>query len=69
MNVKEIIKEYLEKNNYDGLFSDDCCCDIEDLMCCFVECIELCEPGIKMPCTPSECPEGGGCGYHIGERK
>ena len=36
MNLKEIVKEYLEKNEYDGLFNGDveCACSLDDLMPC-----------------------------------
>ena len=34
MTVREIVKEYLEKNGYDGLFVDECTCSLEDLMPC-----------------------------------
>ena len=45
MNGKEIIKEYLIKNGFDGLYADDCGCFIDDLMPCSSEyCLE-CEPG------------------------
>jgi len=46
-NVKEIVKEYLERNGFDGLwFSDGCGCCIEDLMPCDGN-VSLCEPGYK----------------------
>lgn len=34
MTTREIIKEYLEKNKYDGLCNDECDCCLEDLMSC-----------------------------------
>jgi hypothetical protein len=37
MNVKEIIKKYLEENEYDGLYYNDgesCGCYIDELMPC-----------------------------------
>ena len=64
MNVMEIIKDWLMKNNYDGLFSDgECACVIRDLMpCCEYSSIH-CEPGYKLPC---DCGEHD---YHIGPHK
>jgi hypothetical protein len=49
MTIKEIVKEYLSNNGYDGLFSDiiDCGCEISDLMPCCYEGIENCESGYK----------------------
>jgi hypothetical protein len=48
MNCAEIIKEYLEKNGYDGLFNVDgeCGCEINNLNPCG-ECLADCEPGYK----------------------
>lgn len=35
MKVKEIVKAYLEKNGFDGLYNDNCCaCKLDDLMPC-----------------------------------
>ena len=36
MDVKQIVREYLEKNGYDGLYSENgrCGCDFEDFMPC-----------------------------------
>ena len=53
MTVKDIIKEYLINNGYDGLFSSDteCACTIKDLNACDERCDD-CEPGYlqKTPC-------------------
>lgn len=37
MTVREIVKEYLEKNGYDGLYNEDedgCGCELDDFMHC-----------------------------------
>lgn len=47
MDVKEIIKEYLEKNDFTGLIGDSCGCEIEDLIPCGEDC-SLCKPGYKV---------------------
>lgn len=64
MEVVDIVKEYLIKNKYDGLYScesgDLCCCTIDDLEPCG-EMRGNCEAGHKVPC---ECGEG--CDFHIG---
>ena len=47
MNVYEITKKYLIDNGYDGLFTDDCGCLVDDLMPCDGDC-SYCEAGYKM---------------------
>ena len=57
MNVLEIVKEYLEKNSYDGLFDDDneCGCEIKDLAPCGgLE--DNCESGHKFYCDETGKP-------------
>ena len=44
MNVYEITKKYLIDNGYDGLFTDDCGCLVDDLMPCDGDC-SYCEAG------------------------
>lgn len=51
--IKEIVKEYLEKNGYDGLLNDDCACLLNDLYPCGE--IGNCQAGYKGACT---CGEG-----------
>lgn len=44
--VKDIIIDYLNKHDFDGLAGDDCGCEIDDLFCCgdyFTDCT----PAIK----------------------
>jgi hypothetical protein len=55
MTGKEIIKEYLEKNGFDGLYIDDCGCDKSNLMPCESDGCMHCEAGYKHPCL---CGEG-----------
>jgi hypothetical protein len=50
MTVKEIVKEYLIKNGYDGLCTEDCACTIDGLLNTpreFGCCAENCEPAYK----------------------
>ena len=47
MNVYEITKKYLIDNGYDGLFTDECGCLVDDLMPCGFEC-GYCQPGYKL---------------------
>jgi len=64
MDVREIVKEYLEKNGYDGLFHPGMCsCTSDDLFPCG-EPYPWCEPGYKVPCA---CGEG--CDFDIGRDK
>jgi len=56
MTVLEIVEKYLRDNGYDGLCSDDCGCDLEDLASCGGESLANCEPGYKSPCPgPEDC--------------
>jgi hypothetical protein len=68
VTVKEIIKEYLERNGFDGLWSeDDCGCENSDLFPCEGEYgsgIPDCKPGYKSKC-PEDCGEHE---WHIGEK-
>jgi len=50
MNVKEIVREHLEENGYDGLFHDECGCKIGDLLPCKSNCDD-CEPGFIQDCS------------------
>jgi hypothetical protein len=69
MTVKEIVKEYLEKNGFDGLCSENCGCGIDNLMPCEKWNIPLCEPAYMLICQGNKkCPlhnrcEGGREGY------
>lgn len=64
MNIKEIIKEYLEENGYDGLCNDECGCSNYDLMCCG-EPNTNCKPAYLIKCGECNinCPERGEPGH------
>lgn len=68
MNVKEIVYSYLINNKYDGLFCEDCGCQVNDLMPCN-NVIDHCEAGHKVPCDPETCGANGNCEFHIGEKE
>jgi hypothetical protein len=63
MTVKEIIVKYLKENGFDGLYSDNCGCLVNDLMPCSDYGIDLCEAGVKKDCHNCENikePDGSG---------
>lgn len=73
MAIKEIILDYLKKNNYDGLCNPDveCGCGIDDFMPC--DNIDInCQPAYKKLCKNCgdfnsengcfyDCSRGDGC--------
>ena len=69
MTVKEIVKDCLEKNGYDGLCSENCGCGLDDLMPCSGSETKNCQPAYKLICQGNKkCPlhnrcEGGREGY------
>ena len=67
-SVKDIIRRYLKRNKYDGLYNPygDCGCEVDDLMHCCCECIEGCTPGYKVPYNPETCLADGDYEWHIG---
>lgn len=56
MIAKEIVKNYLKRNGYDGLAGDECGCERSDLMPCG-EFGANCEAGhkVKCDCDCGEC--------------
>lgn len=59
MTVHEIVKKYLIENGYDGLYTDDCGCLVEDLMPCSCDC-SYCNAGYKV-----DAKEARELGYDI----
>ncbi len=57
MNVKEIVKKFLEDNGFDGLWSNDneCGCEISDLMPCGQVEENDCSPGVKIVFEDGMC--------------
>ena len=59
MTVKEIVKDYLEKNGYDGLWCEGCCgCGLYNLMPCENDDALSCEPAYNHGCN-GDCAECG----------
>ena len=59
--VLNLVQEWLELNEYDGLYCEECSCVLDDLAACGHLLCD-CEAGHRIPCT---C--GGGCDFHIGD--
>ena len=52
--ILPLVKEFLELNEYDGLyFPGECGCESDDLAPCGEDCLD-CLPGYKRICTPDE---------------
>ena|GEM_PF-3404563 len=47
MNVKQIIKNYLKENGFDGLCCNSCGCGLNKLFDCDGDGMEKCQPGYK----------------------
>ena len=64
MNIKTIIKEYMEANGYDGLYSPDydCACAIYDQRPCDENCLD-CEVGYQNDCK--SCTQKADCDNRI----
>ena len=65
-NVKQIIAEWLHENSYDGLCTNDCGCQITDLMPCESP-QDRCVPGYLRMCKEGDGPLGHG--WEIRETK
>ena len=67
MNAKQMIKEYLYNNGYDGLCSieGECGCKLDDLAPCYHLSIDDCQAGHLVDCDPETCPVDGDCEWHI----
>ncbi len=69
MEVRQIVEQWLRANKYDGLTTEDCGCEVDDLMPCG-EIISDCKAGYKVPCPgPEDCPTDGDCPWHISTTK
>ena len=66
-NVLDMVKDYLKRNGYDGLYNarGDCACKLEDLAPCS-ELTEHCTAGYLQPCG-CPCHGEGKHAWHICE--
>lgn len=64
MNVKDIVKKYLEFFEYDGLagkcYNEGCGCGLNDLMPC-ENASPDCVPAKRFKCSQSDCPMPSSC--------
>ncbi len=68
--IRNIVKEWLEKKEYDGLYLEDvgCGCLLGDLMpCCTPD--ERCQAGYQINFNNDKCSCGEGCDWHIGPER
>ena len=65
MNVKDIVRQWLNENGYDGLSSEECGCELADLMPCDEPNVVLCVAGHRGKCNPETCAADGDCPWHI----
>ena len=69
MEIRQITEKWLRANNYDGLVTEDCGCEVNDLMPCDNYKPDCCA-GYKVPCPGGEdCPADGDCPWHISTSK
>jgi len=63
ITVKDIVKQYLRNNGYDGLGHEDseCACDIDNLMWCGADGISECVPAYRWECEEDECCDDPVC--------
>lgn len=56
MNVKNMVEEFLDLYDYEGLFNDiaECACDRDNLFPCGSKGVENCRPGYKVKCDPND---------------
>lgn len=51
MTIKEIVREYLEAHEYDGLAGDECGCGGDDLYACGTPDMAYCEAAYRNVCA------------------
>ena len=69
MEIRQIVEKWLRANNYDGLVTENCGCEVDDLMPCDNYRPD-CTAGYKVPCPGGEdCPADGDCPWHISTSK
>jgi len=71
MAIRDIIKQWLKDNGYDGLVDEpgECGCTLDDFMPCCEGWMLDCEPGYKRPCPGEDKCEYNCGGWHIATEK
>lgn len=66
MNVTDIVREWLLAHGYEGLCSENCGCDVDDLAPCRGDnCFADCVPAYRVSdCGVPECECAGTLHYH-----
>lgn len=75
-DLSDYLAEKLRGDGFSGLYDDDCCCELGDLIPC-IEASARCRPGYKHECdecprTEDDCPVGDWCtpgGFCVGPDK
>lgn len=68
MSIRDIVREYLKTNGYDGLYNPEtCACEVDALMPCDEPSMGECSPGYKVSGCEEWC--GMGCPWHITAKK
>jgi len=57
ITIKEIVENYLEGSDYDGLYCEACSCKLNDIMPCN-GINPYCRPGHLLKCKGEKCPYG-----------
>lgn len=61
MEVRDILKQWLSANGYDGLYGYECGCELDDIAPCGEGSVLSCEPGYRV----EGCACGEGHDFHI----
>ena len=62
-DVRDILKAWLKEHGYDGLYNEECGCEVDDLSP--GDCMTThCTAGYKVD-YDGACPCGEGCDFHI----
>ena len=70
MDIRQITEQWLRANGYDGLTTENCGCDVNDLMPCVDLAGADCKAGYKIPCPGGkDCNAYGDCDFHISTKK
>lgn len=70
MNIREMVRQYLEANQFDGLYNaGECACKKDDLFPCGDPHMAYCKPGYLAPCPQDGTDACGEHDWHIAEKQ